>query len=86
MGENKVEIEIKPELEAFIEAYGNSLDSLNEIIEMQKNIMQFKESMSTQEHLNYMSVVDKMGELNKIVEEKLEQLVKVNTSIKMQAK
>lgn len=86
MAETKVEIEIKPELEAFIDAYGDSLDILNKIIEMQKNIMQFKESMSTQEHLDYMSVVDKMGEVNKTVEEKLEQLVKVNTSIKMQAK
>ncbi|MCA9766872.1 MAG: hypothetical protein KC455_10700 [Carnobacterium sp.] len=85
MTETKVEIELKVELEDFIEAYGDSLDILNEIIEMQKNIMQFKESMSTQEHLNYMSAVDKMDEINKVVEEKLEKLVKVNTSIKMLA-
>ncbi|WP_034551382.1 hypothetical protein [Carnobacterium funditum] len=86
MEKTKVEIEVKTELEDFIEAYGDSLDILNEIIEMQKNIMQFKKSMHTQEHLNYMSAVDKMGEINKVVEEKLEKLVKVNTSIKMLAK
>lgn len=87
MNETKIEIEVKAELEDFIEAYGDSLDVLNEIIEMQKNIMQFKESMSIQEHLNYMSVVDKMNEINKVVEEKLDKLIKVNTtSIKMLTK
>ncbi|MEG0267550.1 MAG: hypothetical protein RR439_00005 [Carnobacterium sp.] len=87
MNETKIEIEVKAELEDFIEAYGDSLDVLNEIIEMQKNVMQFKESISIQEHLNYMSVVDKMNEINKVVEEKLEKLIKVNTtSIKMLTK
>lgn len=79
----ETKIEVKAELEDFIEAYGESLDVLNRIIDMQKNIMQFKESMSTQEHLDYMSTVDKLADINKVVEEKLEKLVKVNTSIKM---
>ncbi|SEL00135.1 hypothetical protein SAMN04488700_0488 [Carnobacterium iners] len=86
MAETKVGIELKVEIEDFIEAYGDSLDILNKIIEMQKNIMQFKESMSIQEHLNYMSAVDKMNEINKVVEEKLEKLVKINTSMKMLVK
>ena len=84
MGE--IKIEVKEELEDFIEAYGDSLDVLNDIIEMQKNVLQFKESMTTQEHLNYMNTIDKMDEVNKVVEDKLEKLIKANTSIKMLTK
>lgn len=84
MGE--IKIEVKEELEDFIKAYGDSLDVLNDIIEMQKNVLQFKESMTTQEHLDYMNTIDKMDEVNKVVEEKLEKLIKVNTSIKMLTK
>ncbi len=84
MGE--IKIEVKEELEDFIEAYGDSLDVLNDIIEMQKNVLQFKESMTTQEHLDYMNTIDKMDEVNKVVEDKLEKLIKANTSIKMLTK
>lgn len=83
MTKTKIKFEIKEEMESFIEAYGKSLDILNEIIEMQKNFMQFREDMSMREQLDYMKTVDKMGEINKVVEQKLEKLIEVNTIIKM---